>query len=86
MGTTGGIQQVRMGSLERSDDAVAKQRAEMKKLLEKESAISESEGKKKLLGEASSKIESLQKALSSEEKRQDAELQRSLLALRQMMP
>jgi hypothetical protein len=83
--TTGGSQQVRMGSLERSDDAVAKQRAEMQKLLDKEAAVSASEGKRKLLGDASSRIESLQKALQTEEQRQDAELQRSLSALRQMM-
>jgi len=75
-----------MGSLERSDDAVAKQRAEMKRLLEKESAVSEGEGRRKLLGDASSRIESLHKALQGEEKRQDSELQRSLIALRQMMP
>jgi cell fate (sporulation/competence/biofilm development) regulator YmcA (YheA/YmcA/DUF963 family) len=75
-----------MGTLERSDAAVEKQRADMKKLLEKEAAVSEKEGKRKLLGDASARIDSLQKALQNEEKRQDGELQRSLMAIRQMMP
>lgn len=73
-----------MGSLERSDDAVAKQREEMKRLLEKETQVTAAEGKKKLLGDASKTIETLQKALQAEEQRQDSELQRAMLALRQM--
>jgi len=85
LGTTTALIQVAMGSLERSDAAVEKQRAEMKRLLEKEATVSEGEGKRKLLGDASARIDSLQKALQAEEKRQDGELQRSLMALRQMM-